>query len=1139
MKWCFRLLALALLLGGGSLPAADEVATFAPEQVEFFEKEIRPALIEHCGKCHTGDQQKGGLSLTSRDALLKGGDTGPAIVPGKPDESELLKAINYDPAGYQMPPSGKLPDELVAKFTTWVQMGAPWPKDRNVAQAGGAAWPELFAKRSQYWAFQPLTRPVPPTVSNLEWSRTPIDRFVLQGLDRAELRPAAETDRRTWLRRASYYATGLPPKPAEIEAFLSDQSPDAYEHVVDRLLASPHFGERWGRHWLDLARYAESRGHEFDYDVANPWPYRDFVIRAMNEDVPYDRFVVEQVAGDLLPIADASKPANGRYPARFDQMSGSNESLVATGFWLFGEWVHSPVDIRKEEAERFDNMLDVYGKTFLGLTIACARCHDHKFDPISQRDYYALSGYLQSCSYAQRPYNTLGDNLAIKARLADLDRRGGAAIATAVREAAEPVTARLDDYLLAARAVLKQEGRAEGAPLDDARIEAEAKARSLDPRVLRAWSQHLASRPAEGSDPFSWLSGATPWDDLPAAGAERESTLAMRLESLAPAPPDDGPGIRVLATDGAAFSIAGPPRDAERAWLGTDATSLLRLIPARDESCLDPDFADTRTAPGVMNEPGAVGRTPRGGRTLRTASFLIETDRIACWVRGGCSTYLSVDSHITINGPLHGRLIQEHAADVKWHWIEVDTSRYRGHKAHLEFLIPAGTDFGVRRVTQATAKPAAPLPPGAEQPEIQLKASLRNERPATLEAAVRIAKSLWSQQTDLRLADWMLRHPVLFGLVRTDGRPRIAEAAEPFLTERQRLVSQIRRESQLALCLLDGSAEDEPLHVRGNPGKPGDIVPRRFLEVFAGRGLDAAEGGSGRLPLALQMVDPAQTPILARVIVNRLWHHAFGRGLVPTVDDFGHMGQPPSHPELLDWLATELVRRDWSLKDLHRMILLSATFRMQTIDNPATASRVEQVDPQNLLLHRMNVLRIEGESIRDAVLAISGRLDERLYGASTPIHLTSFLEGRGRPGTSGPVDGEGRRSLYLSIRRNFQEPFLVAFDFPTPHTSIGRRSVSNVPAQALALLNNPLIQEQTRRWAANLSRDTSSPSSEARIRAMYESTYARLPTDAEVSLARDFLTAAAADLGTSPDSEVVWAELCHALINAKEFVYLR
>ena len=1295
---------VATLLCLGQVVRADEAA-FSPEQLEFFEKQVRPLLVEHCQKCHGAEKQKGQLRLDSREALLKGGDTGPALVPGKPDESEIIKALRYDPDGYQMPPDGKLPPETVAVFVKWVELGAPWP-----AEAGGKpdklapASAEEFARRAERWSFQPLQRVTPPVVRDTNWARTPIDRFLLAKLEQAGLAPAPETDRRTWIRRVYFDTTGLPPTPEAVSAFLANESPDAFERVVDELLASPHFGERWGRHWLDLARYAESRGHEFDNDIPNPWHYRDYIIQAINEDVPYDRFVVEHMAGDLLESGVGSREsgasgwlnvqgsASGQPPTSVDQPSTINhQPLLATGFWYLGECVHSPVDIRKDETDRIDNMIEVYGKTFLGLTISCARCHDHKFDPISQKDYYALAGYIKSTSYAQRPFETLTQNQRVQAALSDLSRRAEGPISTVYQESSRPTLAQINQYLLAVRETLtlptestnsansqvfedfesgtyagwepsgdafgtqpqtqatigeyqghvqahgqffinshqlRDGGRGDdhlgtltsqefqithdsltfligGGPhvgktcinlliqgqvaltatghcsnqmrseswdlrpfhgqtarlqivdqerggwgnigIDDlvfqnlpasqvhtpefaARVKQLATERGLNPELLLQWVRHTILAADDPTDPFhlwaKFATGQSPWPAI------RTAAAAADLSGAEPLP--------LLDQDGVYYSFpstSGSPR----MWLSDEPeTPIARLENSSHAVLVDPDFAESKEREGTMRDYGALGPMVRAGRTLRTANFEISTGHVAAWVRGGCTTYVVVDSHAIVAGPLHGSIVKKQPSSAEWHWVEHDVAKYKGHHAHLEIVAEAGTDFACEAAFQVDQLPGP------------LKSS--------------VGPNLLNVDTTKMLSgealDWIRRHSQLFGLDAPEARQRLAAVSRPFIEERKRLVAQIGHASAMAPAMLEGTGDDELLLIRGNPHKAGAPVPRRFIEVFHGHGPAPSETGSGRLDLAQQMIDPAQTPLVPRVIVNRIWHHYFGRGIVATTDDFGHMGQLPTHPELLDWLATELVREGWSQKQIHRVILLSAAYRMgseesgvgswesgvssrqdaqhfSSVDQPSTINhQPSSIDPNNLLLHRMNIKRLEGEIIRDAMFCLSGREDDRMYGPSVPIALNDFQDGRGKPAT-GPIDGAGRRSLYLSVRRNFLESFLTVFDLPNPHTSVGRRSVSNVPAQALALLNSPMVVEQAQRWGARTCRETPQLSSRERIDRLYLEAFTRLPTEQERQAALAFITASATDHDDNEAAPPVWADLCHVLLNAKEFIYIR
>ena len=405
MRW-FLIFFLALLPGAGVFANISGLASPAettPQGIEFFETKIRPLFAAHCYECHSAmHKTRGGLLLDSRAGFMKGGDSGPVVVPGKPADSLLIKAVRHIDPELKMPKGGKLADQLIGDLEAWVAMGTPWPVDKS----GGIAIKAFDLKeRAKHWSLQPVLAPPLPQVKNQAWCKSPIDQFLLAKLEAAGLDPAKQADKRTLIRRVTFDLTGLPPTPDEIEAFLKDDSPEAFAKVVDRLLESPHYGERWGRHWLDLVRYAETHGHEYDVDIPYAFRYRDFVIRALNADVPFDQFVLEHIAGDLLP-----RP-------RLHPQERFNESILGTGFWFLGEAKHSPVDIRGDQADRLDNQIDVFSKTFLAMTVACARCHDHKFDAISTKDYYALAGYLQSARF-QRAF--IDDPAPLRQKLAKL-----------------------------------------------------------------------------------------------------------------------------------------------------------------------------------------------------------------------------------------------------------------------------------------------------------------------------------------------------------------------------------------------------------------------------------------------------------------------------------------------------------------------------------------------------------------------------------------------------------------------------------------------------------------------------------------------------------------------------------------------
>ena len=883
------------------------------EQVDFA-RDVQPILASNCYLCHGPDHssREAGLRLDLRSEALS-----TAIVAGHADQSELIHRItahNED----RMPPDDRpaLSNDEIEVLRTWIDQGANW---------------------SEHWCWRPLADPQPPNMQQA-WCRDPIDGFILARLEVAGLEPAPAADRGTLLRRLNYDLVGLPPTAEELVAFESDDAPDAWERVVDRLLASPRFGERWARHWLDVVRYAETCGHEFDYPIPHAWKYRDWVIRALNEDVPYDRFVLEQLAGDLV-----EKP-------RLHPVDGYDESIIGTGFWFLSPGTHAPVDVRQDEANRIENQIDVMGKAFLGLTISCARCHDHKFDPISTADYYALSGFLQS-SRRQNAY---------------LDPGGH--IADAVRKRTD-----------------------------------------LNERLLASAQEAQSTHPLNTSEP-----------------------TFDTFESF------DRTGWADWFDTGHAFST-GPINVGQ--WYVADG--------------------QPRQAETSMASSGGIARELQG--TLRSPTFLIKHDRIHLRTRGrGTRVRLVVDGFLLDEyNPL---LFEGFIIDLdseQWQSQAMDTSRYHGHRAHLAFI-----DDG----------------PG------------------------------WIDVDEIHFIDghespW----PALSMVDPPEDRPVSAEPL-PAIPEPMR-----------ALAMTDGTPENEHVFIRGRHDQPGPFVERRFLEVIAGDDQAVIESGSGRLELADRLLD-ASNPLPARVMVNRTWMHLMGRGLSFSTDDFGLLGQAPTHPELLDVLARDF-QDDWSLKQLIRRIVLSNTYRMASINPDARSS---EIDPENMLLHRMHRRRLQGEAIRDAVLMISGELDTSMYGPPAPVHLTAFMTGRGRPGSSGPLDGGGRRSIYQEVRRNFLPPMLLAFDLPIPSTCQGRRHESNVPAQALAMMNDPFIDQQSRAWAERIA-VAPNQTDEDRVRMMYIAAYGRPPSPAETRRAVEFVS------GTSGAG---WNDLAHVMFNSKEFIFI-
>ena len=1075
-------------------------AACAAEGDEFFESRVRPILVGHCYACHS-EKVKGGLRMDSRDALLKGGDTGPALVPGKPEKTRLIEAITYKNVDLQMPPKGKLPEKAIADLTTWVAMGAPWPGSAAVAKDEKSEF-NLAQRKARHWAWAPVQDPPIPHGRCDE----PIDRFIFAKLDAAKLKAAPRAEPLALLRRIHFDITGLPPTPDEQAIFLKawQASPrKALEEVVDKLLASQQYGERWARHWLDLVRYGESRGHEFEPTIPNAYQYRDYVIRAINADVPYDRFVTEHVAGDLLP------------QPRLNAKDKFNESVLGTGFWHLGEEVHSPVDIRADEADRFDNRIDVFSKTFLALTVSCARCHDHKFDAISTKDYYALYGFLRSSHYRQVRFDTIEHNREVMRQMDEERAQAKKAIGDAVEKTVK--MSGLPDIFKEA-------------------CESIARGKVSEKEAVRVWVTHLEKAAKDETDPMHLLAICAGKGE-----AERKKLLTGFADSASRKRDEYRQALAKLEV------IVDYSRFVDAAWLADDASYGNRpaalgelrfgVDPSSPEmqlhelgaATIDPIWKGLKASPGTQTDHGALGANIRAGRTLHTPGFTIKSNQVHYLVRGNGKAYVSVDAHTVIAGPLHGKLIQNFNTAGKWKWISQSLTTYQGHQAHVEFSPNDEGEFAVAIVAQGESPP-----PYATLPNPLLIIEARNEDAHHLSNLQSNLHSLLFEALECpnsevakkegypQIYNWMLRNPGLFGVRSWD---KVIEAAVPFYKQQTDLTARIRKESRLAPAMIDGSGYDERVFIRGSHKALGDVVPRRFLEALAGsEGIKSA--GSGRLELAKQMVDPKLNPFVARVMANRVWHHLFGRGLVPSTDNFGELGEKPTHPELLDHLATRFVREGWSTKKLIREIILSDTYQMSSQASPEAAEK----DPDNRLLSHARLRRLEGEAIRDSMLAASGRLNPTMYGPSVPVHLTPFLDGRGRP-ASGPIDSDGRRSLYIAVRRNFLSPMMLAFDTPSPFSTVGKRTVSNVPAQALILMNDPFVHQMADTWGKALAASTGTV--DDRVTRMYQQAFTRAPREGELQSCREFLKTQA-----DPSKPAAWAALAHVLFNVKEFIYV-
>jgi hypothetical protein len=1133
---CGLLAAFVVAAAATKSPASEEpnVATseVSDEQAEFFRSKVLPLLESRCFECH-GDQDdiEAELSLASRAAMLKGGETGPAMIPSDPDRSLLIQAIRYE--SLQMPPRSKMPDEEIEILLKWIADGAAWPSEMESAEVPKERTRFPLEERvTSHWAWKKIQRPAVPEVKQRDWPADDIDRFLLAKMEHAEISPALDADRRAILRRLYFDLIGLPPTIEQQEQFFNDpaETSAAMKKVVDELLASPQFGERWARHWLDLMRYAETLGHEFDYPLPYAWRYRDYVIRALNANVPYDQFVREHLAGDLL-----TKP-------RTNPELGFNESIIATGFWYLCEDKHAPVDVKAEEALRIDNQIDVFGKAFLGLTIACARCHDHKFDAITADDYYALSGFLQSSRRRidwidahQETERLVEDLLSKRAAASQIVQDGLAQLAGNVRETlllgaigeldigdhgptSDQRVPRLKEELLAPKT------RELSHPLSLLASLLQKPAEQTDADVVSTWisKRELAIRISDEQILDSFSTGST--SDLKG----RSFTYADFRTGL----PADwlwyGAAFHDLSSRAAelvgepSLELSGNQTDSVNEGQ-TDVSSL------RAQHFIDRGMKCCATG-CVVDTGGSVtsaSLSPRLRGSLQSPEFELTHPEVHVLAAGrNARVRLVIDGYVMneFSELLFSGCRQPIDTDGEFRWIRIagDVKRYVGHRCHLEFLDEGDGWFAVREVKFVAQPDEMPV----TRPEMAITNQnliIHPEHPRS--TLIRE----WANQVG--------RDPIWRDMVvRLRLLPEEQQAALSSACAAWMKTAEQPQPGDPVLVMCEGSGEDEYVFIRGNHNNRGPTATRHLLTALDG-GRPLQDGHrSGRLELAERVLADSN-PFPSRVMVNRVWQHLFGRGIVATSDNFGVLGEAPTHPELLDYLAEEFREDGWSLKRLIRRIVLTRAYRLSS----QRSDVVEQKDPSNKLLHRFSIRRLEAEAIRDAILAVSGRLDQSMYGPSVPVFLTEFMQGRGRPGQSGPLDGAGRRSIYQSVNRNFLNPFMLAFDTPQPATAIGRRTVSNVPAQALMLLNNEFIHQQAKVWAERLLKDSSLSGPET-LQIAFRQALCRIPSPEEQTAIADFATGLATEQNLHPESALrdltILTEVCHILLNQKEFVYL-
>jgi len=1109
--------AAALLISlTGVVAQAEEAKKFSPEGIEFFEKEIRPLLVGRCQKCHGAEEKgvvktEGGLRLTSREALMKGGDSGPGAVAGKPKESIILEALRYD--GLKMPPDAKLSDAVVAKVEKWIEMGLPWPSstDDQGALAGHSF--QITEEQRKYWAFQPVKVTPAPAVKNAAWPQNELDRYILAGLEREGLAPAPTANKQTLLRRVTFDLTGLPPTPEELAAFVADDTPQAYAKVVDRLLASPRYGERWGRHWLDVVRYTDS----FDSRIVDgdsvmeckaAWRYRDYVVDAFNNDLPYDRFIREQIAGDLLPGTSPGEP--------------NRDGIIATTMLSIGDWGGGDADKEKLLTDIVDDQINVVSRGFLGLTLACARCHDHKFDPISTEDYYAMAGIFFSShilpdvgpktngppilripvSSAKEKADLAAYQTNLKAAEARLkqatDEQSQAFAKSQLRETAR--------YLLAAWDYRNRK------PEEAAKqpIAAYAQERGLLEFALARWVDHLGAGPAA-----SYRLLNRPVRD--AAGNKGVHTWRGEMDCPNLLANTTAADVQIGTLKVPPRSVAmhpGPNAGVALAWKSPFSGTVKLTGRVIDADPVGGDGilwnVELRTPRGV--KPLANGGYPNGGsQPLAEGENGAKLTAIEVQVGDSIELLVLPKGDYGFDTTVCDITIAKADGSAEWNLAKdvLDDPLADGKgNPHADRLGNSAVwSFWDMVESRAKAPPAiTPLPERWQTAVAAVAAGGSPER-TTLEQAAKEYQEAFDV-VDARSPFYPAK-PEQLKLIPAEFRASIDRAASEF----EALKKNPPAAEAFAHGVREGGVPGSPhagvhdvkVHVRGRYDRLGKVVPRRFPEIVAGASQSAITKGSGRLELANWIASPTN-PLTARVWVNRVWQQHFGEGIVRSAGNFGKLGERPSHPELLDWLAAEFIKQGWSTKALHRTILLSATYQQSSVGDPASTKR----DPDNRWFGRMIRRRLEAEPLRDSLLMAAGRLDETRGGpAVRDLNST-------------------RRTLYLMTIRSDRANYKSLFDGADPTMIVDRRTTSTVAPQALFLLNHPFAREQAKSVAKRAQEDPAAKTDAERIQRLYLQLYGRPATDRELAIGQSVV--ATSGLG--------WEEYCQVLLCANEFAYV-
>ena len=959
------------------------------QEAAFFKQEVKPILEKNCFRCHGGEAKlKGHFRITSREGLLKGGDQGPAINLKDPAKSLLLAMISYKDEDHEMPPKKKLEQAQTDTLTKWVQMGIPFPSQDEIQ--GDSGHKELLVTDSdrKHWAFQAVKKPTIPKVKDSSWGKNGIDDFVLARLEKQGLKPNPKASKASLIRRAYYDLIGLPPSPEQVQAFVADKEPNAFEKIVDELLRRPQYGEKWGRHWLDLVRYAETNGYERDSEKPEAWRYRDYIIQAFNEDKPYNRFIMEQLAGDELPDRTA-------------------DAVIATGFHRLGTWDDEPADRDLAKYDYLDDILRTTTETFLGLTVGCARCHDHKIDPIPTRDYYGILAFLHDIS----PHGKGGTNLV------NIPAAENPAI---FKKKVEEKQKRENEY----RQIIS-----------DTETRFQAKLQEKHPDIgLKAVPSPDAQQ--RGKDLFLL-------PDSRQSGQIWEYTMQDPGDNWFEIGFDDGKWKK------------GP------GGFGTNGT------------------------------PNAVVRT-----NWNTKDIWLRRDFRLTQIPENLTLHIYHDEDAEIY--LNGNLIH----------------RAKGHtNAYIKINAMQKAEFSLQ-----TGKNTI---------------------------AIHCRQTGGGQYIDIGLSTDTSGGPDLEQLFKKYAKNLLpANDLKNYKRSKRDLESSLAQklENKSIKAMAVAERGRAPVHVlaRGNPRLKGDVTPPGFLTVLGKTEVKipseyAINNSSGKRRYLAEWIANKDNPMTTRVIANRLWQFHFGRGIVRSTSDFGTQGDRPTHPQLLDWLASTLTEKGWSLKSMHKLILMSSTWQMSSTPNDVALKK----DPLNNFFWRFDMRRLSAEEIRDSILNLTGELNLKMGGPSiTPPLPKEVLATASRPGGAwrGLADAENsaRRSVYVKVKRSLKMPILLSHDMADTDGPCAVRFTTTVPTQALTMLNSELISKAASTFAKRLRENNDN--NEDRVREAFRVAFCRVPEPSEIKAGIEMINEMKTKSKLTEDQALERFALL--TLNLNEFVYL-